>query len=372
MKKILIALLFSASFISTASAAPCAIIATNLSRGAESSNVWLLQNFLTAKGYLKAAPNGYFGPATLTAVKLYQKSVSLPQTGAVLTLTRAALAKETCFMEGGLPPTQTQTTGQPTLTVATTATTSVVASSTVVVTYARPTVISVDKGTLFMGGATTWNTVISGTYFSELTNFVYARSKTSGRKYTLGNYPSTDGKTITIPASLTRLAFSCGPSCSEALTPGNYDITVANQGGESDPIFLSVKGFSISSISGTLSAPIKQNAVAARLGSVSFSSEVPFYVTNIQANIVNEGLSANGGVSNLIFKDELTGNVITSFGTEVTANEYQSKIIGIYGTVNSLSSGTLTTSVSVTITDYVGKRAATFVAPAFLTSVSGF
>ncbi len=370
MKKILIALVFCTSLISAASAAPCAILTTNLTRGAESDNVWLLQSFLAAKGYLKASPNGYFGPATLAAVKIYQRSVGLPQTGAVLTLTRAALKREVCFLDGAQAP--TETTNQSTSSVVTTFPVSTVSTSTLTVTYMRPTLSSVDRGTFFIGGVTTWNTVIYGTNFSPLSNFVYVRNLMTGKKYTLGTYLSGDGKSITMPTSLTRLTFSCGPGCSEALPAGNYDLTVANQGGESDPVYFSVKAFSISSLSGTLSSPVRQNAVASRLGSVSFSSEVPFYVTNIQANIVTEGLSGNTGVSNLVFKDELTGTAITNFGTEVTASEYQSKIIGIYGSLDSMSSGTLTTSITVTITDYVSKKAATFVAPTFLTSVSGF
>ncbi len=44
-------------------------------------------------------PNGYFGPATLIAVKAYQKSVGLPATGYVFPLTRATIKKETCTVE---------------------------------------------------------------------------------------------------------------------------------------------------------------------------------------------------------------------------------------------------------------------------------
>lgn len=51
-----------------------------------------LQKVLIAHGYLKiAAPTGYFGPATLAAVKQYQSANSISMTGFVGPLTRAAL-----------------------------------------------------------------------------------------------------------------------------------------------------------------------------------------------------------------------------------------------------------------------------------------
>lgn len=82
--------------ISFAHAASCVDLGVNLSRGAESNTVLSFQNFLYEKGYLKAAPNGYFGPGTFAAVKAYQKSVGLSQVGIVGPGTRAAIKKESC------------------------------------------------------------------------------------------------------------------------------------------------------------------------------------------------------------------------------------------------------------------------------------
>lgn len=346
-------------------AAPCLVILnTNLTRGAESGSVLLLQNFLAGKGYLKATPNGYFGPATLAAVKLYQKSVGLPQTGAVLTLTRAALAKEVCSTNGVLPP-------SPALAVGTT--TQQATSTSQTTYYPRPTVAVLDKGTLFAGAATsTWNVMIQGSSFDTVSNTVYMRNQMNGRKYKLGIYQSPDTKTILLPNTLTQTSFSCGNTCLESLTPGNYDLTIENKGGESDPIYLTVKGFAISAQSGSLSEPVKQNAIRTRLGTISFAASVPFYVTDITASLRTEGFSGGTGVSDLTFKDEVTGTTITNFGTEVVVSENASKIIGIYGNVSSQSSGSIIGGVSVTIKDFVGNKPVTFNSPSFLTTVSGF
>ncbi len=368
MKRLSLLFALLVSSVAYTYAAPCLVILnTNLTRGAESGSVLLLQNFLAGRGYLKATPNGYFGPATAAAVQLYQRSVGLPQTGNVLTLTRAALAKEVCSTNAVIPT-------PPILVATTTQTQPAQATSTLQATfYPRPAVTALDKGTPFAGASTsTWNVIIQGTSFDTVSNTVYMRNQMNGRKYKLGSYQSSDNKTITLPNTLTQTSFSCGTMCSERLPPGNYDLTVENKGGESDSIYLTVKGFSISVQTGSFSEPVKQNAIRGRLGTISFAASVPFYVTDITTSLRTEGLSGGTGVSDLIFKDELTGKIIDKFGTEIVVSENASKIIGIYGNVSSQSSGSIIGSVSVTIKDFVGNKPVTFNSPSFLTTVSGF
>ncbi len=62
---------------------------TLLWRGSESAEVLAVQKALDV-----AAPNSYFGPLTMRAVADYQRRRSLPVTGAVDTLTRAALVAD--------------------------------------------------------------------------------------------------------------------------------------------------------------------------------------------------------------------------------------------------------------------------------------
>lgn len=78
------------------SARVCVDLPKTLSKGMESSHVLVLQNFLVGKGLLKANPTGYFGVGTFNAVKAYQKSVGIQQTGTVGVLTRASIKKDTC------------------------------------------------------------------------------------------------------------------------------------------------------------------------------------------------------------------------------------------------------------------------------------
>lgn len=67
----------------------------NLAYNSTGNDVVELQKFLISKGYLKiSAPTGWFGPLTTAAVKEYQASKGIIQTGYVGPLTREALNNE--------------------------------------------------------------------------------------------------------------------------------------------------------------------------------------------------------------------------------------------------------------------------------------
>lgn len=92
---------------------------TNLTRGmvygsrdsATGGQVTDLQFFLQQSGYLKSDPTGYFGLATQSAVKAFQKANGITPNGQVGPITRAAIKKASC--DGHVTP--TPTTGAPTL-----------------------------------------------------------------------------------------------------------------------------------------------------------------------------------------------------------------------------------------------------------------
>lgn len=96
MKKIISTLivLLGISYVSAAST--CVDVKGNLSRGNKTSSVTSLQNFLTQKGFLKTTVNGVFDENTISALKDYQKSVGLSQTGSTGPKTREAIKKATC------------------------------------------------------------------------------------------------------------------------------------------------------------------------------------------------------------------------------------------------------------------------------------
>ncbi len=82
----------------------CVSIESNLrvrmKDASEGGDVTLLQDFLIAYGFMQGQPTGYFGQATLTAVKRFQQRSSLSPTGYVGPLTRAKVKDISC---NGLP-----------------------------------------------------------------------------------------------------------------------------------------------------------------------------------------------------------------------------------------------------------------------------
>lgn len=334
---------------------------SNLTRGSESKNVLMLQQFLYAKGLLSATPNGYFGNATFSAVKAYQKSIGLSQVGNTGPATRAALKKESC--------TTTQTTNSSQSSPGNT-TVSQTSSSTQQVRIA-PGLVSFDTGTLFINASTSWNPVLQGTVLSTSTNTVYFKHVSSGKKYSIGVFNSDSNTKITLPHSLTKNTYSCGSSCSEMLPAGEYDVTVANEGGESNPIRTKIVSFSISSSSGSPYASIKQMATGTLLGVVSFSAAVPYQVVSVSAQVESQGLQGGYGLTNIITKDEVTKEVLPTSDSLPSLSAYQSKIIGVYGDIESYTSGYIYGTVVVTINDFVGKKESIFISAPFSVSVSG-
>ena len=78
----------------------CATIMNNLHYGSHDMgtvvDVYMLQDFLNTNGYLTATPNGFFGKATLKAVKAFQAAASLMPTGYVGPLTIAKIEAIDC------------------------------------------------------------------------------------------------------------------------------------------------------------------------------------------------------------------------------------------------------------------------------------
>lgn len=80
----------------------CAIISNNLKYGnrdtGSGSEVSILQDFLNTKNYLITQPTGFFGKATLIAVKAFQKDNNISPTGYVGTVTRSKIKQIDCDM----------------------------------------------------------------------------------------------------------------------------------------------------------------------------------------------------------------------------------------------------------------------------------
>src|SRR3989338_2844671 len=104
-----LAILLFASAVSAqvyypSSSGNCVILTTDLSFGSRGSEVTKLQQFLVSQNYPGGGNwmiTGYFGNATVKAVRNFQQTASLPMTGHVDAQTRAAIQNQTCGYGGG-------------------------------------------------------------------------------------------------------------------------------------------------------------------------------------------------------------------------------------------------------------------------------
>lgn len=91
------AVMSSAAYFNNAPIIRCETqITRTLQKGAENSEVYMLQQFLVNAGFLYATPNGYFGNQTKEAVKAFQYTNYLPVTGTVGEATRNAINERLC------------------------------------------------------------------------------------------------------------------------------------------------------------------------------------------------------------------------------------------------------------------------------------
>ncbi len=81
----------TAGDVAPSTAAACIDLTSNLSYGQASSVVTQLQQFLIEEGLLTVNPSGYFGNATLNAVKTFQTQKGILSSGYVGPITRAAI-----------------------------------------------------------------------------------------------------------------------------------------------------------------------------------------------------------------------------------------------------------------------------------------
>jgi murein L,D-transpeptidase YcbB/YkuD len=104
MKKYVICFFFYTSWVNVSAisldaadiGSSCINIKTNLKRGDASAEVYKLQEFLFVQDLLSEKPTGFFGDLTKQAVKEYQNSIGIKETGMVYELTRQAIFTETC------------------------------------------------------------------------------------------------------------------------------------------------------------------------------------------------------------------------------------------------------------------------------------
>lgn len=103
-KSALFSFVFGALFVMPSAAfaqtSACVTFTRDLSSGATGSEVTTLQTFLKDNGYFSAIMVPRFGPATVSAVRAFQRAKGISATGTVGPLTRAAIRASSCGSGG--------------------------------------------------------------------------------------------------------------------------------------------------------------------------------------------------------------------------------------------------------------------------------
>lgn len=378
MKKILVISFTILSFQFTY-AGTCIDIAKNLNKWEESPSVLSLQKFLVSKGLLKATPNGYFGNATFSAVKSYQKSANILQTGTVGISTRASIKKETCNNTSTVAPIVQNNIKTNTIvatsTIKSTATSTSVATpsinkATTTTVYKTPTVSRLSNVTFFIGGTRDWDVYLYGTNFStSTTNSIYFKSKNTGKKYLIGEVKSLNSTDIIIPRDFMAKTLPCGSGCSEAISLGGYEISVLSNGLESNTIYTTVNSFTSTVVTGTENQALVSKVKGAFFGRLSFAVGAPIQLISVTPVITTEGFSS-GTVRATRLTDEATGTTYSASTNTVSA--YQSQMMSLYGDLDGPSSGRIMTTFKITVMDYVSRKNTTFSSPVLMTTVTAY
>ena len=191
------------------------------------------------------------------------------------------------------------------------------------------------------------------------TNTISITEKYTRKMYTLGTFTSTDGYNLPIRASSTNQTFSCGSYCEEKIPLGDYSLTVTNEGGSSNPIYISFKGYTGSSFSARSNTSVTPKTKDVKLGSISISTGIPVTIKYFTVDATATTLILPSKVNHYVFKDPSSGTVYTGGGLVVslpdqTLYENQSKIFDLYAGIDEVltnEGGVMTLGGKFTVID---------------------
>lgn len=154
---------------------------------------------------------------------------------------------------------------------------------------------------------------VTGRNFAA-TNTVVLQSKATQRLYEAGTFSSTDGKTFVIDATTTTSELSCGTGCREKLPIGEYSVQLKTQGGESNVVYITVKGFTTSSISARANSTVAASSSAVKIGTITISSSLPSKLISLTLRATTTSSKLPGKITNFKLKDLVSNQTISAGG----------------------------------------------------------
>ncbi len=174
----------------------------------------------------------------------------------------------------------------------------------------KPQITKIDGITLISGGSMTVPIVISGSGFGTATNTVLLTLQNSQRVYTIGNVISATGTILKVNPDFTTKNTYCGPYCSEIPAVGTYALTVKNQGGESNPIYISLGGALTQTTPNSPNTSFIPKSTHAKLATFTISSSVGAKLKTLAITVTASSSALASKVSSFTLTDVLADKVI--------------------------------------------------------------
>ncbi|MCF7843451.1 peptidoglycan-binding protein [Candidatus Gracilibacteria bacterium] len=205
----------------------------------------------------------------------------------------------------------------------------------------KPQINSMGQAIFLSGANMSIPLTINGSEFSSTTNTVTLTLQSSRKAYTLGVFPSADGKTINATTSFTNTELSCGTNCLERLQPGVYEVNVKTTSGESNAGYIQLQSVTSSSYSNGSDVSFRPLSTHMKLGTVTLSSAARITLKSLKFSLTGT-TSLVSKVSNFTITDLTTGKITNSGPIFVISDEvisdYRTKIYELYADIADIES----------------------------------
>lgn len=180
--------------------------------------------------------------------------------------------------------------------------------------YGVPVISSLSRTILLKDANAKSGVTISGKNFTASTT-VILQSKTTQRIYEVGPFVSAaDGKSFVFAATTTSVELPCGVGCKEKLPIGDYSFQVKTQGGLSNVMYITIKGFTTSSISARANSTVTASSTDVKLGTITVSASLPGTLTSLTLRSTSTSSKLPGKITGFKLKDLSSNKTITAGG----------------------------------------------------------
>ncbi len=232
-------------------------------------------------------------------------------------------------------------------------------------TYKKPSITSLSRTTFLRDAITATPLTITGANFTEK-NIIKLYSGYTLKDTILGEVTSTEVSSttdkITLENNLFNQLYPCTyGNCSEKLPLGDYMLSVTNEGGVSNTLRVTLKGFTTSTIATHDSTSITPTTKNVKVATLTLSSSYPLSLKSLTLTSTSTAKNLPAKLTNFVLKDALTGTSYAGgsgvFGfSGVTLYENQSKIYDLYIDVSDMEftdAGFITYGGKIGVTDDV-------------------